>query len=297
MHRHLALALFALLAPAALAQEAIPWREEDPNFGAFSGLIVSADGGTFTVVSDRAHIATGRFERGNGRLTGAKLDTLTPLLNPRGKPIGGRNFDAESLTLGPDGTLYIAFESNHRVWAYASPTDPAKPLPKAEAFARFQNNSGLEALFTGPDGALYALPERSGRLSRPFPVFRFDGQTWTQPFTIPRRPPHLPTGADIGPDGRLYLLERDFRGLRGFSTRIRSFAFTPRGVTDEQTILTSRLGTYDNLEGIAAWEDPQGNTRLILISDDNMKFFQRTEWVEVIVPRTRPLRPRIRPPA
>lgn len=300
MLRHFALALAALIATSAVAepqQTALTWRNSAEHFGAFSGLSVSADGTRFIAISDRGHIATGTLSRSEGQLSAATLETLSPLLTPAGAPVGGRDFDAEGLAVAPDGTLRVSFESNHRVWAYAGPDQSAQPLPIAAEFPKLQDNSGLEALFFGPDDALYALPERSGQLMRPFPVYRFDGTGWSTAFTLPRRPPHLPVGADMGPDGRLYLLERDFRGLRGFSSRVRSFAFTPRGLADERTVFTSRLRAYDNLEGISVWQDQSGAIRLTMISDDNMNFFQRTEWVEVTLPVVPALRPRLRPPA
>ncbi|MEM8789892.1 MAG: esterase-like activity of phytase family protein [Pseudomonadota bacterium] len=302
MYRRLALvALLAALCAGPVGAQTleqtgrVTWAAVGAYFGGFSGLSLSADGTRFITVSDRGGFATGRLIRDGARLVAIERTAEGPLRDPTGQPVGGFNIDAEGTTRGPDGTFYISFEANHRVWAYTDLGKPARALPVPPVFDRLQNNSALEALFTGPDGAIYAIPERSGRLSRPFPVYRFGGGGWTQAFTVPRRPPHLVTGADIGPDGRLYLLERHFRGLFGFSTRIRSFAVSPTGLSDERTLLESRSGTYDNLEGIAAWTDAAGALRLTLISDDNRNLLQRTEFVEFrLIPRPA-LRPRIRP--
>ena len=38
------------------------------------------------------------------------------------------------------------------------------------------------------------------------------------------------TDADFGPDGQLYLLERDFGWLAGFATRVRRFTLGPDGL-------------------------------------------------------------------
>ena len=53
---------------------------------------------------------------------------------------------------------------------------------------------------------------------------------WDKALTpAPRR--HLPVvDADFGPDGKLYLLERDFSWLGGFATRVRRFALGPDGL-------------------------------------------------------------------
>ncbi|MEO1314320.1 MAG: esterase-like activity of phytase family protein [Pseudomonadota bacterium] len=299
MFCRLALALALVAAPLAAQEvetQSLTWSSAEDGFGAFSGLVISENGTRFLAVTDRGRIASGRLARDAERITGVTLEGLAPLLDTQGAPVRRFDVDAEALTVDANGTLYVSFEANHRVWAYDDLTARARQLPIALTFRSLQNNSGLEALFTGTDGAIYALPERSGQLSRPFPVYRFDGSAWAEAFTLPRRPPHLPTGADLGPDGRLYLLERDFRGLRGFSTRVRSFAMTPGGVTDEQVHVESRLGTHDNLEGISVWQDAAGRIRITTISDDNLNFFQRTEWVEFTLPPREVLRPRLRPP-
>jgi hypothetical protein len=138
-----------------------------------------------------------------------------------------------------------------------------------------QINSSLEALAIGADGALYTIPERSGRANRPFPVYRFQNGRWDIPFTIPRRDAHLIAGADIGPDGLFYVLERDFTGI-GFRTRVRRFALDGMG---EETLIDTGNATHDNLEGISVWDDGIG-LRITMISDDNFRFFQHTEIVE-----------------
>ncbi len=142
-----------------------------------------------------------------------------------------------------------------------------------------QNNSGLEALAIDTAGDLYAIPERSGTEARPFPVYRFRDGAWSQPFAIPRRPPHLPVAADFGPDGRLYLLERHFAGL-AFQSRVRVFTLEDDQIVQEQTLIDTLPGQHDNLEGMAVWQDAAGRIRLTMISDDNFNFFQRTEIVE-----------------
>ena len=220
----LILALLVAAAPAA-AQDAaleaeVTWRDDADGFGSFSGLLVSPRGDRILTVSDKGHIAEARLRRdAGGRLTGVALTRIAPILDPQGAPVTRFAVDGEGLARAPTGGVFVSFEATHRVDAYADPFGPAEPLPMAPAFRELQNNSGLEAIFTDATGRLHALPERSGALERPFPVWRLAEEGWTEAFTIPRRPPHLPVGADVGPDGRLYLLERHFAGLRGFQTR------------------------------------------------------------------------------
>jgi hypothetical protein len=274
------LCLIALMQAApAFAQTSLigayTWQEDDPRFGGFSGIEVSDDGASFVAVSDRGSLVSGSFLRKDGVITGVMSGPFLPLRGPNQEVLTHEESDGEGLAIGPDGTIYLSFEGIHGIRRFDQIDKPASALVTDPAFAEMQTNSSLEALAIGPDGALYTLPERSGIATRPFPVFRLKDGVWDQPFEIPRRGPYLMSGADIGPDGRLYLLERDFAGI-GFRSRVRRFDLDGGG---EEILLETGVRTHDNLEGISVWADAQG-LRMTLISDDNFRLFQRTEIVE-----------------
>lgn len=284
-----ALAANALVPPAAaqpMAEETgrIVWRSGAPGFGGLSGLEISADGRRIAAVSDLGHLLRTELHRDGDRLAGVSPARIWPLTGPDGAVLPSLRSNAEALAGEPDGVLFVALEGEHRVARIAPGTARLDPIPGHPDFPGLQRNSGLEVLAEAPGGGLLAVPERSGALERPFPVYRFDGGTWRRQGEIPRVPPHLPVGADLGPDGRLYLLERHFTGL-GFAIRIRSFAALPGGGFGEARIhLQSPVGRYDNLEGLAAWRDAEGAVRLLAVSDDNRHFLQRTELVEFRLP-------------
>ncbi|MBN9888719.1 esterase-like activity of phytase family protein [Salipiger abyssi] len=292
-----ALAGCLALAAAASGGEAefsgsFTWRSDDPAFGGFSGLEVSEDGTRFTAISDRTMIVSGRLLRRDGEIVGVEAGPIERLLDAQGKIQAKAQGDSEGLAIRADGRRFVSFEGIGRVWAYVT-LDKAARLPIPDAFKSLQSNSGLEALAIDADGRLYTLPERSGALTRPFPVWRYDNGTWTQPFDIPRRGGFLAVGADIGPDGRFYLLEREFTGF-GFRSRVRRFDMSETALSGEKTLFESPLLRHDNLEGLAVWQDPQGNIRLTMISDDNFNALQRTQFVEYTVPESlasKPARP------
>ncbi len=258
------------------------WTEDAAEFGGFSGLEIAANGLDFWAVSDRGHIVKGRLERASadGAITSVTGYEGNSLKISTGEDVTGLYSDAEGLAIADDGTIYVSFEGYHRLAEYPEMTADAVRIERPDAFERMQNNSSLETLAIDADGTLYTLPERSGQLSRPFPVYRYRNGKWDQPFSIPRRPPFLPVGGDFGPDGKFYLLERHLNGIFGFQSRVRRFDFGSDGVTNEQTLLETGTGTHDNLEGIAVWRDESGRIRMTMISDDNFKPFQRTELVE-----------------
>jgi len=256
------------------------WTAQVDGFGGFSSLELTRDGQSFITTTDKGLIAEGRILRDGGRIRGIDNMRFATLLNPEGAPLRSYRTDAEGVAVTPGGTIYISFEGTHRVMAYEGLGATARPLPDLPSSFGFQRNSSLEALAIDADDTLYTMPERSGDLNRPFPVFRLRGGRWDSALQLPRRGGFLPVGADFGPDGRLYVLERDFRGLGGFATRVRSFAIARNALTDERELLRTTAGTHDNLEGIAVWATPQGALRVTMISDDNFRIFQRTEFVE-----------------
>ncbi|ESW61419.1 MAG: hypothetical protein Q27BPR15_06695 [Rhodobacter sp. CACIA14H1] len=258
-----------------------PWRMDDPRFGGLSAIEVTPDGASFLAISDRGFWTRGTFTRNaEGQITAVQAGPMRALRGKGEAPLAARRNDSEGLAVAPDGTVYVSFENIARVLRYDRIDGPAENLPIPQAFTVMQQNSALEALAIGPDGTLYTLPERSGRLDRPFPVYRFRDGRWDQPFGLRRDGGFLAVGADIGPDGRFYLLEREFHGLSGFSSRVRSFALSDSGLSDERTELQSAVGQHDNLEGISVWRDRSGAIRLTMISDDNFYFFLGTDIVE-----------------
>lgn len=257
------------------------WKGSERAFGGFSGLEIGPDGRDFITLSDRATLWRGRIERDHeGRITAITTKGPVPLHDSSGTLLEGLTGDSEGLALAPDGSVFISFEGIARVAHYPRDGGPAERLPRPPAFDRMQRNSSLEALAIAPDGTLYTMPERSGSVAAPFPVWRFQNGKWDQPFSIPRSGSWLPVGADFGPDGRFYLLERDFWGLLGFRTRLQVFDIKGDRISRGEELLQTLPGTYDNLEGIAVWRDSQGAIRLTMISDDNQNIFQRTEFVE-----------------
>ena len=259
------------------------WREAWQHFGGFSGLWVGDDGGRFAVISDRGAFAEGRFDRRDGEIRAAHMGRHARLHGIDGSRLEGRDVDAEGMAVDREGRAYVSFENFHRIRRYDDLRGRATGVPSHRDFARLQQNSGIETLAMDAAGTLYAVPERSGALGRPFPVYRLSGGRWDKSWSIPREGTFLPVDADFGPDGRFYLLERDFKWLGGFATRLRRFDVTPQGFVNEATLLRTHFGELDNMEGIAAWRDPQGRTRLTLVSDDNFFPLQQTIFVEYLV--------------
>ncbi len=288
----LGLALCAL-APAAGAAALVPearivWTHPDPSFGGFSGIDVLEQGARFVAVSDRGAWASGRMQRLGGRLERVELTGIGPLRAISGDALSGEDVDAEGIATDAAGAHYVSFEAFHRIRRYARLDGPAQDLPGHPDFPGLQNNSALEALAIDGAGVLHAIPERSGAWERPFPVYRLRDGVWDRVLSLPRSGTFLVAGADFGPDGRLYLLERDFAWLKGFATRIRRFTPGPGGFGAGETLLETDFGSADNFEGISVWADAAGEIRITLIADDNFFALQSTVIAEHRLDETAP---------
>ncbi|MCB2135416.1 MAG: esterase-like activity of phytase family protein [Rhodobacteraceae bacterium] len=259
------------------------WTEERAGFGGFSGLEMAEAGRTLFAASDAGDLFVAHVTRGpNGAVTAIATDRQGRFLDNFGKPVAGFTADAEALALGPDGTLHVAFESYARIAAF----HPPDMMPEAESgwdrFRETWGNAGFEALTILPDGRLMAVMERVD-VKGGYPTFIGVDKDWTPGPAIPTTGGYNAAGADTGPDGRIYLLERKTDFLGRFSTRIRRLDLNADGFGDGEVLLETPPGSLDNMEGISLWRDQGGRAIITLISDDNFRFFQDTLVVEYVL--------------
>ena len=277
-------ALLASLTLTGSAQTPMPasyldsyiWTMKDPQFGGFSALEFTDNGTSFIALTDRGYVTTGTLQRDNGKVTGVQAPALKPLADRR----RGGKFGNDTEGLAYDGKrLFVSYEQTQSVRQTAGPGAP-QDLPQHSDFKRFPSNGGLETLAVDRQGRLYAMPERF-HYGQAAPIYRYSAGQWRVIHKLPRTDGFLPVGADFGPDGALYILERAFTGI-GFRSRVRRLTQTASGWKDEE-MLRTHTGRHDNLEGLAVWRDDQNRIRLTMISDDNFRFFQRTEIVEYVL--------------
>lgn len=285
-HRALILAACSLLVAQSAAATTVEyvgayvWSLPESDFGGFSGLEIGPDGSRFHVISDRATIRWGTILRDDvGRIRGLELAGRAHLRDSKGVPLPpGRLGDSEGLAIASDGTIFVSFEGLNRVARYSDVDGPAQTIESPAAWKEMRTNEGFEALAIDADGSLFTLPEHPPE-GEDFPVWRYRNEGWDQPFSIPASRGWAAVGADITPDRQLYLLERNFRGVLGFRSRVRRFSLADDAVSGGEVLLVSDTLQYDNLEGISVWQDG-ASVRITLISDDNFLPVQRTELVE-----------------
>jgi len=174
------------------------WPVQNTPVGGLSGLEVSEDGRVFTALSDRGSLYRGTFERDAGsQIVGLEAEAwLLPQLDGQ-----ALQEDSEGLAIDAAGAIHISLEGAPRIWTYADPAAVPVPRPMARDLSRLEVNRGLEALAVQPDGTFLILAE--AEIGEGFPVFRLSEGRWSTLTTLPTLGPHLPVGADMGPDGAL----------------------------------------------------------------------------------------------
>jgi len=265
----------------------------DKGFGGWSDIAVSADGSEMLAISDEAHWFSARLSYDkSGDLANIDKAELAPMLDMNGKPMIGKQGDAEGLALERandlHGTVIVSFERDVRVWRYdlargfgARPTNVAigdwvKPL---------HDNQQLEAITLIKPDTLLAFAETKvapgDDILAAFESYPGDGRPHSRMLSVVPHDPFAITGTANAPDGGIFLLERRFSLAGGVGMEIRHIAAAElhEGARLEGEVLANlsfQDTNIDNMEGIAVRRGKNGETFLYLIADNNYSPLQRT---------------------
>ncbi len=237
-------------------------------------------------MSDSAALVLGRVSRdATGAVTAITPDgPPVPLTGLTGAPLQPPEDDAEGLAIqAMPGPIYISFELVARIGVYDAAGRLMRLIPAPPDPSDLMTNSGLEALALAPDGALFTLAEGDAAGRSEVPLWRYRTGAWERAATLAGRGTWRPVGADFGPDGRLYILERDYWPLLGARTRIRRETPGAQGWAEE-ILLETPAGRHGNLEGIAIWTDAAGGTHATLVNDNNFLPGVPTTLVDYLLP-------------
>ena len=260
-----------------------------PEWGGYSGMVMSHDGSRIVAVSDVGHwLRLELTHDADGKLTGVGAAQIEPLLDEAGQPVAGKEWsDAEAVAAVPGGTYIVAFERNHRLWRYASvdgiPGGVAAAVAAPPEISALPENSGVEALLADGNGALMLVAEGDAAdgASR---GWRQQGAAW-QTLRIERSDGFEPTDLAAAGEGQLALLERRYTEQDGPAARISLLPSGPsEGPQAAYTLAVLRLPlSVDNFECIAVRPVPDGRY-IYLMSDNNQNPQQRTLLLQFYAP-------------
>lgn len=284
---------FSRLSPSETQFGKLLWRggisleSQDPRFGGFSGLEISADGKKIVAVSDQGWWLTASLIHKDGKLTGAIDAKIAPILRRSGKRSGKKSKrDAEALAAfdarKTDGPLLVGFERRERVELFdlAGAGFNARPglIKSPKAISSGPNNGELESLahmWEGPFTGWYlAISEKNFDRAGNIRGWRWNGSR-TVEFAIARHDDYRITDMAILPGGQdIVTLERRFSkgSLPGVTVRRFSLKDLKSGQAAKGVMLLEVRQPFfaiDNMEGLAVHKTKGGEIRLTMISDDN----------------------------
>lgn len=279
------LALILAAAPAGALElklrQALDWSVEAPDFGGFSGLVVADGGREAWAVSDGGTLWRTAIDRdAEGKITGLRAFWRARLMDNMGAEVSGFTEDAEALAAGPEGKLFVGYESYTRITGLTPPDMRPEALHRWDLFDDEWNNQGFEGLARLPDGRLLAVIEARDDGKGGYRTFLGQRNDW-------RPGPVLRSGGGFGASdatvdaqGRLWLLERRLTWLGQFEVRISTCPIATEGVVDCAPVLLVEAGTLGNMEGLSVWQDAAGRSFMTLISDDNFSMLSSTTLAE-----------------
>lgn len=255
----------------------IPVRTDLPKIGGLSGLEVLPDGDRFIGLSDRSFLVFGRLVRQKGKLVDAVVDRRQDFIRPDGKPAPIGSGDSEGLAMAGDGSLAISLEHYNSVWRMRD-DGRTKWVPPPPETDELHENGRYEALAVDDSGSLFTLPETPINDRDFVPLWRLDGREWHKVRDVQLIGNFRPVGADFGPDGRLYVLERAF-GI-GFSNQIRRFDLSDPS-DPGKIIWRTDHNRRANFEGLSVWSGVDGRIMLTMVSDNNFLPFLESAFLEI----------------
>ena len=260
-----------------------------------SGMI--ADGNEVLMVSDFGHWVGGRLQIEDGRLTGFTDVWRAPMRLEDGSIAAGKeDGDAESLALRGD-EIVVTFERPGRALSYRkadgdwAPDDTTPTLLSNLRQDFGPQHNFPEAAFFDPDGNVVIINEE--------PTYRDGARVVRLPsklFAVALQDPWRVTGADLGPAGDLFIVERRYEGGTDVGMRVRRIGTETmaRSVWDGPVLIEGDFSDeIDNMEAITAVDD-DGEIAITIVSDNNANIVQRGLILRFVVsdplPQPNPMR-------
>ena len=263
---------------------------DGPRPAGLSGLAWDEDEGLLYAVSDLGRIwrLAPHFE--SDRLVDAQVVGYSVFLDPNGRPLQGREGDAEGVVarnhangISGDTELLVSFEQNPRVEIYRPDgvwVESVRIPEELHSLATYRTrNKALEAITVIPGVAdPMLMPEAPLRGEADNVVPLMHGERSVRSYPLHSAPGSSVTAIEMFPDGRLLVLERAFvSALLPYSTILSWVDPIPGDEGPLEPIVVAQFNTadgwrIDNFEGLSRHR----GQRIFVVSDDNNRAPQRT---------------------
>lgn len=249
-----------------------------PGFGGYSAL--ATHDGNFIALADTGNYMLFRLSH-KGRFDNVGFGNLPDYPGRNGNK---GDMDSESMTIAPDGRIWIGFEIFNAIYRYAPGLTAVTGRSLPPAMKDWPGNRGPESLVRMTDGRFLVLCEDQSRADGTSDALIFPGdptESDAEPVHFLYKPPedYVAVDAQQLPDGRIVVLNRHFRLADGLWAAVT--IFDPRTIRPGELVQSEPVAeirpplTIDNMEGLAVSVEA-GETILWMISDDNQLPVQRT---------------------
>lgn len=275
-------------------------QSQDDTFGGLSGLTLTGANQRVAFVSDRGNFVSGQlaYDQSN-RLFGFIGVSIEPMRNSKGEVLP-RQFarDAEGVdTVWRDGVpsaVRVGFENLTRVADFAitdgRPGGAAREVAVPEWVSQARTNRSLEAICVAPP----ASPIGGSTLLLMEDVLDGDGNHRGTilgnrdkgDVSYINSPVVNPTDCKFLPNGDLLVLERGVQLISFVMrlTRVKAEDVQAGNLMGGEVLLSAQGGEIDNMESLLVHQAPNGETRIVIGSDNNFNDWQRTLLLEFALP-------------
>lgn len=274
---------------------------QDDTFGGLSGLTYTGPDHRVVFVSDRGNFVSGQLAYDDKeRLFGFIGVSIEAMRNSKGEPLPRQYArDAEAVDTvyrnGVPVAVRVGFENLTRVADFALrngvPEGPAREVSIPDWLTQLRTNESLESVCVAPAGS----PIAGSTLLLTEGAFDADGnhrgwllgQNDKGPVSYRSSGATNPTECAFLPNGDLLVLERgvSFLSFSMALRRVKAADVRAGNLMVGEVLLTAGGGEVDNMESMAVYTAPDGETRIVIGSDNNFNDWQRSLLLEFGIPQ------------
>lgn len=284
----------------AIWRGGIELQSDSERFGGLSGIAFTDENQRVAFVSDAGWFVSGQLlYDSRARLLEFIGVSAEAIENSKGDALPRAYVrDAEAIdTIYRDGVaaaVRVGFENLTRVADFdltdGRPGGAAREVTIPDWLTGLRTNDSLEAVCIAPPaspvaGSTMLITEGDETPEGNIAAY-MRGNRDRGAFSIVKSSGLNPTDCAFLPNGDMLLLERG-TGLLGFVMQVRRIPadeVRPGTAIAGEVVLTGSGGSIDNMEGIAVHTAPSGETRFIIVSDNNFNDWERTLLLEFGLP-------------